>query len=169
MCSYGLAALAVGVVSAVAEGVNTVSQSNDQKNALAEQDRLNDRKQVEVEGEIQSIADQQMSERAAAAQRARASLRVAAGESGVGGAGLSIVENQTQFDNSRDTATIGRNRDRALKQSKLDAEGAKASLQSQMNSLPSAGAVWGQAGLQIAGSYTSVATQQKTGDPSKWK
>jgi hypothetical protein len=163
MCEATTIGLIIGAVSAGLSAAQTNANNQAQKKAYQEQSRLNTEQAKNLQDQIDKKSQQEMSDRAKAAMAERAALRTASGEAGVGGAGVSILENQADRNASVDIATMETNRSNLSRQAALDAAGTAAAIQGKINSLPSEAAVWGQAGLQIAGQYANYAGKQQAG------
>jgi hypothetical protein len=154
MCTPALIGLAI---SAVSIGVSAAQQNANNKTnqwALEAQDQATKDQTAEIQKQINDQSVAEKSDRAAAAMREKAALRVAAGESGVGGVGVDIAANQSDMAASIDTGRIESNRASASRQAALNAQGKYTESAGKRASIPSQGAVWGQAGLQIAGAYS---------------
>jgi hypothetical protein len=159
------------LISAVSVGLSAAqanANNQTQKKALEAQNTVSKMQTAELQKQINAKSEQERSERAAAAMRERASLRVAAGEAGVGGAGVSILENQADRNAAMDMGIIESNRSNASRQANLEQAGISAGIEGKKSALPSKAAVWGQAGLQIAGDYASTSSKQGTFDARKW-
>ena len=120
----------------------------------------------------------QMSLAARNALKEQARVRVAAGESGLGGITMARLENEPLFNLGTDIATLEANRASAVKQAQLRAKGIQAETQGQLNTiysqasqrLPSPtynGPSWLGAGLTIAGQGLSTAAGIKSYQANK--
>ncbi len=115
--------------------------------------------------QIRNQATIDMSARAIQAARERASLRVAAGEAGVGGNSPAISEMRNQFAEGYDMTTIRGNADAQLKQGWLEGLASQSRLQSEYNSLapPSPLASALTIGANVAGLYSRQPSTPSTG------
>lgn len=128
--------------------------------------------------QINAQAVDQMSLAARNALKEQARVRVAAGESGLGGITMARLENEPLFNLGTDIATLEANRASAVKQAQLRAKGIQADAQSQLNILYSEaskrlpeptynGPSWLGAGLTIAGQGLSTAAKIKSYQDNK--
>jgi hypothetical protein len=110
----------------------------------------------------------QMSLAARNALKEQARVRVAAGESGLGGITMTRLENEPLFNLGTDIASLEANRASAVKQAQLRAKGIQADTQGQLNTVYSQasqrlprpsynGPSWLGAGLTIAGQSLNTA------------
>jgi len=167
MC-YPLIGLAISVVSAGLAVAQSNAANKTQEWALDAQNKQNKDQNAEVQKQINAQFGAEVSDRAATAMREKAALRTAAGESGVSGAGVDIAANQSDMAASVDISRMETNRATSSRQAALASQGRSAEIASKRAAIPSKGAAWGQAGLQIAGDYATISTKQKTANPRKW-
>lgn len=159
MCEVATIGLAISAVAAGLGAVQTNANNQTQKWALDAQNEQTQKQTTELQKQIDGQAQQQTSDRAKAAMRERAALRVAAGESGVSGAGVNVIDSQIQQTASADMGTIESNRAARSKQAAMDQAGTAAAIQSRRNELPSEAATWGQAALRIGGDVSKYYTR----------
>jgi hypothetical protein len=119
-----------------------------EKSQLASYNSQMNQMQLQMQQQAEQTVDQ-MSERAMQAREQMARIRVAAVESGVGGASASRIEQAASIAESQDMATLGANRTSRTVQAQAEKDGIRAHTEGSLNQInrPS----WIGAGLQIAG------------------
>lgn len=109
--------------------------------------------------QLNAQASEEMTQRARQARIERSRLRVAAGESGVGGLATERLINNASFQEGYDVSRIEANRQNKIKQNNLETKSIHARAQSNLNSI-SRPSLLGTA-LQIAGSIGGVAAENE--------
>lgn len=153
ICEVTTIGLAISAIAGGLSAAQTNANNKETKWALQADQDTQSKTAAELQKQLDGQAQDEMSERAKVGMRERASLRVAAGEAGVGGVGVDIQDAQSQFNQGQDVAKIESNRSAQAKQVALERSGSKASASSKANSLPSSASTGARAGLQIAGDY----------------
>lgn len=156
ICEVTTIGLAISAIAGGLSAAQTNATNKETKWGLQSDQDTQSKTAAELQKQIDGQTQDEMSERAKVGMRERASLRVAAGEAGVGGVGVDIQDSQSQFNQGQDIAKIESNRTAQAKQVALERSGSKASTQSKINSMPSSAATGARAGLQIADDQYSL-------------
>jgi hypothetical protein len=113
--------------------------------------------------QINKQATEQMSETARELAHARAMARVAAGESGVSGQSVDMVERDFTMRGSQNMAAIEANRASSIAQNRMEARGIRANAQSKANTIDYP--TWIGAGLKIAGAGADLQMRRASAPP----
>jgi len=141
---------AISIFTTVAGFIGDSQAADDQDDQILEQQRLNNEALLARQQEVNEDATKETSEATIEARKKRATLRVAAGESGLTGNFIDTLEGGVAGDLGRTRTNIEKQRKREEKQTERELRGVKSRAQSDLNSVQRPSIVG--AGLQIAGS-----------------
>lgn len=162
MCSVTL--IAAGLLSAA-----SVVQQNQQAKAVSKAAWDNYNVQQETlqtqADQINAQANDQSAERQRQALIERGRLRVASGESGIGGLSMSRLLQESMFNQGQDLAQIEANRKASIDQNKLGLKSAYAQAKGRSNTAGHVSALG--AGLQIGGAVGGQYLSEQAKIPSK--
>jgi hypothetical protein len=150
-------------MTALSIGSSLLGYANDYENAQDSYDEIEKDHYaqqaaiLEQQKQITANATDKMTDRAKEAMIERGRLRAIQGESGLSGNTQDRIMRESYFNEGTDISAIEGNRKSAIKQSKLDAEGLRASNQSRINSVKQPSLIG--AGLQIG---TAIALDKQS-------